>query len=303
MDYLIGLLKIRVRRGTNLVVRDTVSSDPYVDAKRSFYFHAPRYPNSQPTPGQHVALGGSVALLFFFNEDIISHGIKMKTRVVKKNCNPVWNEELTLSIKDPNVPIILTVYDKDTFSDDDKMGDAEIDIKPYIECMKMGLENLPTGTKVDRVQPNRTNCLSDESCIIWDSGKMFQDMSLRLRNVDRGEVEIQIQWIDLPAVLAIEYMHRNCMVHVSDSVRYVSGIGRYGGEFHSHRYTGQYPTQQSNFPDLSAVYKGMARLSRAIRFSKRKSSQGFTNASVGLADLVENGLRINGSHGNAFYEK
>ncbi|GMP93527.1 hypothetical protein CsSME_00043307 [Camellia sinensis var. sinensis] len=31
----------------------------------------------------------------------------MKTRVVKKNCNPVWNEELTLSIKDPNVPIIL----------------------------------------------------------------------------------------------------------------------------------------------------------------------------------------------------
>ncbi|KAL7163606.1 hypothetical protein ACSBR2_039677 [Camellia fascicularis] len=126
------------------------------------------------------------------------NSLKMKTRVVKKNCNPVWNEELTLSIKDPNVPIILTVYDKDTFSDDDKMGDAEIDIKPYIECMKMGLENLPTGTKVDRVQPNRTNCLSDESCIIWDSGKMFQDMSLRLRNVDRGEVEIQIQWIDLP---------------------------------------------------------------------------------------------------------
>ncbi|CAL5430674.1 unnamed protein product [Camellia sinensis] len=160
MDYLIGLLKIRVRRGINLVVRDTVSSDPYVV----------------------ITMGEQ----------------KMKTRVVKKNCNPVWNEELTLSIKDPNVPIILTVYDKDTFSDDDKMGDAEIDIKPYMECMKMGLENLPTGTKVDRVQPNRTNCLSDESCIIWDSGKMFQDMSLRLRNVDRGEVEIQIQWIDLP---------------------------------------------------------------------------------------------------------
>ncbi|KAI7994773.1 Protein C2-DOMAIN ABA-RELATED 7 [Camellia lanceoleosa] len=30
MDYLIGLLKIRVRRGINLVVRDTLSSDPYV---------------------------------------------------------------------------------------------------------------------------------------------------------------------------------------------------------------------------------------------------------------------------------
>jgi len=32
---------------------------------------------------------------------------KLKTRVVKKNCNPVWNEELTLSISDLNVPINL----------------------------------------------------------------------------------------------------------------------------------------------------------------------------------------------------
>jgi len=31
----------------------------------------------------------------------------LKTRVVKKNCNPVWNEEMTVAIKDPNVPIRL----------------------------------------------------------------------------------------------------------------------------------------------------------------------------------------------------
>lgn len=30
---------------------------------------------------------------------------KLKTRVVKKNTNPVWNEELTLSVADPNLPI------------------------------------------------------------------------------------------------------------------------------------------------------------------------------------------------------
>ncbi|KAE9450923.1 hypothetical protein C3L33_17172, partial [Rhododendron williamsianum] len=41
------------------------------------------------------------------------------------------------------------------------MGDVEIDIKPYLECMKMELQNLPTGTVVDRVQPNSDNCLGD----------------------------------------------------------------------------------------------------------------------------------------------
>ncbi|KAF7133525.1 hypothetical protein RHSIM_Rhsim09G0065100 [Rhododendron simsii] len=129
---------------------------------------------------------------------------RVKTRVVKKTCNPVWNEELTLSIMDSNDPIMLTVYDKDTFTEDDKMGDAVIDIKPYIECMKMGLQNLPNGTKVERVQPNRENCLADESCIIWNNGKMFQDMCLRLRNVERGEVEVQIEWINLPGRKAFQ---------------------------------------------------------------------------------------------------
>lgn len=32
---------------------------------------------------------------------------KLKTRVINNNCNPVWNEQLTLSIKDVNDPIRL----------------------------------------------------------------------------------------------------------------------------------------------------------------------------------------------------
>lgn len=32
---------------------------------------------------------------------------KLKTRVVKNNCNPEWNEELTLSVKDVKTPIHL----------------------------------------------------------------------------------------------------------------------------------------------------------------------------------------------------
>lgn len=32
---------------------------------------------------------------------------KLKTRVIKKDVNPEWNEDLTLSITDPNMPIKL----------------------------------------------------------------------------------------------------------------------------------------------------------------------------------------------------
>ncbi|KAI3443276.1 C2 domain-containing protein [Psidium guajava] len=160
MESLLGLLRIRIKRGVNLAVRDVRSSDPYVVVKMAKQ--------------------------------------KLKTRVIKKDVNPEWNEDLTLSVSDPSIPIELTVYDHDTFSKDDKMGDAEFDIRPFIEALKMNLEGLPSGTVVTRVQPSRQNCLAEESCIMWSEGRVVQDMVLRLRNVECGEVEIQLQWIDLP---------------------------------------------------------------------------------------------------------
>ncbi|XP_040996530.1 protein C2-DOMAIN ABA-RELATED 4-like isoform X2 [Juglans microcarpa x Juglans regia] len=128
MDNLLGLLRIRVKRGVNLAVRDVCSSDPYVV-------------------------------------------IKMAKQ---------------------------TVYDHDTFTKDDKMGDAEFDIKDYVDALRMNLKDLPSGTIIRRVQPSRQNCLVEESCITWNEGKLVQDLCLRLRNVECGEVEIQLQWIDLP---------------------------------------------------------------------------------------------------------
>ncbi|KAK8537025.1 hypothetical protein V6N12_043206 [Hibiscus sabdariffa] len=71
MDDLLGLLRIRVKRGINLAVRDVRSSDPYVVVK----------------------MGKQ----------------KLKTRVIKKDVNPEWNEDLTLSVMDPSVPIRMTV--------------------------------------------------------------------------------------------------------------------------------------------------------------------------------------------------
>ncbi|KAK4256595.1 hypothetical protein QN277_006299 [Acacia crassicarpa] len=156
-----GLLRVRIKRGVNLAVRDVRSSDPYVV----------------------VRMGTQ----------------KLKTRVIKKCVNPEWNEELTLAATEPDHPIKLTVYDHDTFSKDDKMGDAEFEIRPFIEAANMRLEGLPSGTVVRRVHPDTQNCLADESCITYREGRIMQDLVLRLRNVECGELEVQLEWIRPPS--------------------------------------------------------------------------------------------------------
>ncbi|KAI9100036.1 hypothetical protein K1719_024254 [Acacia pycnantha] len=90
-------LIVHVKRGLNLAIRDATSSDPYVLIK----------------------MGDQ----------------KLKTRVVEKNINPEWNEDLAFSISDPHPPVHLFVYDKDTFFDD-KMGEAEFDINTFLEAVK-----------------------------------------------------------------------------------------------------------------------------------------------------------------------
>ncbi|KAL6223550.1 hypothetical protein ACLB2K_006935 [Fragaria x ananassa] len=161
MENMLGLLRIHIQRGVNLAVRDMRSSDPYVIIK----------------------MGKQ----------------KLKTRVVKKSVNPEWNEQLTLSIVDPNLPILVSVYDKDTFSFDDKMGDAQFEIGPLIKAMKMNFQDLQDGAIISKVQVNKQNCLAEETCIIYSKGKLVQNMVLRLRNVECGEVELQLQWIDIPS--------------------------------------------------------------------------------------------------------
>ncbi|KAF8020940.1 hypothetical protein BT93_G1374 [Corymbia citriodora subsp. variegata] len=162
MEKITGLLKIRVKRGIDLVVRDILTSDPYV-------------------------------VISVANQ-------RWKSRVVKNSCNPEWKDEVTIPMgdRDPNIPIGLAVYDKDTFTADDKMGDAKIDVKPYMEVIEKRLENLRTPTTIDRIQPDGDNCLAEESSIVWKDGKIYQDMVLGLRNVKRGKVEVQLEWIQPP---------------------------------------------------------------------------------------------------------
>ena len=89
------------------------------------------------------------------------------------------------------------VFDKDTFVDD-SMGTAELDIRPLVEVVKMKLQDVADGTVVKKLVPNRQNCLAEESSIYISEGKVKQDLVIRLKNVECGEIELQLQWVDLP---------------------------------------------------------------------------------------------------------
>ncbi|KAG8100872.1 hypothetical protein GUJ93_ZPchr0013g37507 [Zizania palustris] len=159
MSDLPGFLNVRVLRGVNLVCRDATDSDPYV-------------------------------VLHLDNQ-------KLRTSVIKKTTNPVWNEDLTLAVRNPATPIKLEVFDKDTFSKDDRMGDAEFDIEALMQIIQMDLEDIRSGTVVRTVRPGRQCCLADESKIIWENGQVVQDVLLKLRNVETGVVHLQLKWVKI----------------------------------------------------------------------------------------------------------
>jgi hypothetical protein len=82
------------------------------------------------------------------------------------------------------------VFDKDTFSKDDKMGDAEFDIEAL---MQMDLEDIRSGTVVRTVRPGKSCCLA-----IWENGQLVQDVLLKLRNVETGVLHLQLKWVNIP---------------------------------------------------------------------------------------------------------
>ncbi|QHO31533.1 hypothetical protein HN51_019723 [Arachis hypogaea] len=173
MDQIYGVLKLRIQRGINLAIRDLRSSDPYV---------------------------------------VVSMGThqKLKTRIMHKDLNPEWNEELTLMVDDIKTPIHLKVFDKDMFSADDEMGEAVIDIRSYVKCWNKGLEKLPDGCVVKRIQPNENNYLAEESPCIWHNGTIIQRMLLKLRNVECGELLCELEWVSVlgsMGLLELQQLH------------------------------------------------------------------------------------------------
>ncbi|KAL8056615.1 hypothetical protein ABFX02_04G130300 [Erythranthe guttata] len=154
-----ALLRISVQRGINLALGNGLSRDPYAVVRMSKQI--------------------------------------LKTHVVTKTVNPEWHDDLTVAVLDPSQPV-SAVYDKNMFSADEKMGDAEFDIRPFVQAFKMHPNGLPNGTITTRILPSSSNCLSEESFIFWKDDNLMQDMCLGLRNIESGLVKLQLRWIDIP---------------------------------------------------------------------------------------------------------
>ncbi|KAL2898325.1 putative ADP-ribosylation factor GTPase-activating protein AGD11 [Bienertia sinuspersici] len=160
MIEFIGLIKVNVVRGTNLAIRDMVSSDPYVI----------------------LCLGQQ----------------SVKTRVIKNNLNPVWNEKLMLSIPDCVPPLKLLVYDKDTFTTDDFMGQAEIDIEPLVTAARDLERSTQNETaELGKWEASNENTLVSDSIISLVNGAVKQQLSIRLQNVERGVLELELECVPL----------------------------------------------------------------------------------------------------------
>ncbi|KAJ4975701.1 hypothetical protein NE237_000807 [Protea cynaroides] len=160
MVEFIGLLKVKVIKGTNLAIRDLRSSDPYVIL----------------TLGQQT----------------------VQTQVVRSNLNPVWNEVLMLSVPQNFGAVKLRVYDYDTFSADDIMGEAEVDIQPLItSAMAFGDPNMFGNMQIGKWLKSNDNALIEDSIINIVDGKVKQEVLLKLQKVESGDLELELEWIPL----------------------------------------------------------------------------------------------------------
>ncbi|KAI5384789.1 ADP-ribosylation factor GTPase-activating protein agd12, variant 2 [Lathyrus oleraceus] len=160
MVEFIGMLKVKVVKGTNLAIRDMMTSDPYVILKL----------------GQQT----------------------VQTAVVKSNLNPVWNEELMLSVPEQFGSISLKVFDHDIFSADDIMGEAEIDLQPLItSAIAFGDAGMFDDMQIGKWLKSNDNALVEDSIVNIIDGKVKQDMLIKLQNVECGELNLELEWLSL----------------------------------------------------------------------------------------------------------
>ncbi|KAH9627399.1 hypothetical protein KSS87_001238 [Heliosperma pusillum] len=128
MVEFIGMLKVKVVKGTNLAVRDMLSSDPYV---------------------------------------LLNLGQQK-------------------------------VFDYDTFSADDIMGEAEIDIQSLItSAMAYGDPGMFGNMQIGKWLKSNDNALIEDSTINIVDGAVKQQMELKLQDVESGEIELELEWMPL----------------------------------------------------------------------------------------------------------
>ncbi|MFQ6638921.1 hypothetical protein Gotur_016147 [Gossypium turneri] len=90
------------------------------------------------------------------------------------------------------------VYDHDTFSADDIMGEAEIDIQPLItSATSYGNPEMFGNMQIGKWLKSHDNALMEDSIVNIIDGKVKQDVPLKLQNVECGELYLELEWLPL----------------------------------------------------------------------------------------------------------
>ncbi|KAK3433615.1 hypothetical protein EUGRSUZ_L00151 [Eucalyptus grandis] len=102
---------------------------------------------------------------------------------------------------DPYVIVKLgnqEVFDRDHFKADDKMGHAHVSLQPIVSAARLRqILKVSSGeTTLRKVAPDGDNCLVRDSSIACIDGEVVQDVWLRLSDVESGEIQLKIKFID-----------------------------------------------------------------------------------------------------------
>ncbi|CAM8943419.1 unnamed protein product [Rhodiola kirilowii] len=78
------------------------------------------------------------------------------------------------------------------------MGEAEIDIQPLItSATAFGDAGMFGNMQIGKWLKSHDNALIEDSIINIVDGKVKQEVMLKLQNVESGELELELEWLDL----------------------------------------------------------------------------------------------------------
>lgn len=78
------------------------------------------------------------------------------------------------------------------------MGEAEIDIQPMItSAIAFGDAGMFGNMQIGKWLKSHDNALIGDSVVNIIDGKVKQEMTLKLQNVESGEIDLELEWMPL----------------------------------------------------------------------------------------------------------
>ncbi|KAG1363774.1 C2 and GRAM domain-containing protein [Cocos nucifera] len=104
---------------------------------------------------------------------------RARSMVVKKNSNPVWNEEFSFLVGDPSEELMIYVLDEDKIFSDDFLGQVKVPLLKILDT-----DDLSLGTQWYQLQPKNKKSKSK------DYGDIRLTITLSQRNTDEIPIVI-----------------------------------------------------------------------------------------------------------------